>query len=215
MQHQRRTRRRSRRLFAIPKSPNPQIPEPLNPHVQIPPLLAVSSHAIHRPGVDHQRHAGGGRDDRGQQRDVGFHQRDAEPHPRHHFRRGVRGPQPGRHARRRLAQGADLTNCRRQDRGHDGHGGGAGDAQLSIRRALDHPAGETDRHRRGHAGERQRLQHLLAASRQPPGRFGRVVQAPPGRLRRPQPPGRQRSARAHADALRRLAAPPRGGRCRP
>ena len=40
--------------------------------------------------------------------------------------------EPRRHARRRVARGADPPGGRRRDRGHVAHGGGAGDAQLSA-----------------------------------------------------------------------------------
>ena len=42
-------------------------------HVQTAALLAVSAHALYRAGVDRQRDAGRGHDDRRQQRDGGLH----------------------------------------------------------------------------------------------------------------------------------------------
>ena len=122
----------------------------------------------------------------------GFTTRDAEPHPRHPFRRGLRVAQSGRHARRRLAHGARSASI-------------AGDQiegmtptvvvpamlNFQLRRQLDHAAGAVDRHRPGDAGQRQRFQHVSATSGQPPATH--ELRAARGRLRHAQPPGRRRN----------------------
>ena len=176
-------------------------------HVQTPALLAVSAHALHRAGVDHQRDAGRGHDDRGQQRDGGLHH---EMQNRIHGILSdvvVRGPQPRRHARRRRGTWSRSARWRRHDRGHDAHGRRAGDAQLPVRRQLDHAAGAADRHRRDDAEPGERFQQVSAASGEP---RADELRAARRRLRHARPPGAARtrpSAQQMADG--RLGASPR------
>ena len=158
-------------------------------HVQTPSLLAVSPHAVHRPGVDHQRDAGRGHDDRGQQRDVRLHHRDAGPHPRHPLR-------PGRSSRAAWTacptpSGTWSRSARSPATSIEGMTPtvvGAGDAQLPVRRAVDHPAGaarsaSTRRRRASVSDFGKYLQH-------PENRRADELRPARGRLRHARPPGR-------------------------
>ena len=98
-----------------------------------------------------------------------------------------------------VARGADSPGGRRPDRGHVGHGGGAGDALLRVRRPVDSPAGAIDRHRREDAEQRERFRPVFAAPGEPQGDEFRAARR---RLRRPRSSERSRRARAEADGRR-------------